>query len=162
MWVEKLQKFDWTQYPGRHPPCEDVSWKTEDSKWTRSEIVILLVRMWVENFAVLQCSEVSPSSSLWGCELKINGAKSVAGSNRHPPCEDVSWKAYKTQPRKAEAVILLVRMWVEKSVLLLHWWYPAVILLVRMWVEKVKRTAEIKYKESSSLWGCELKRKLGR
>ena len=59
----------------------------------------------------------SPSSSLWGCELK-NWRKWLHRTlHGHPPCEDVSWKDQPVIKRKAASVILLVRMWVEKKII---------------------------------------------
>ena len=67
-----------------------------------------------------------------------NGGKKNT-STCHPPCEDVSWKVVKTNAMLDVLVILLVRMWVEKSVI----------------------CQTMKIKSSSSLWGCELKRPVG-
>ena len=84
------------------------------------------------------------------------------------------WLSYSRRTQ----VILLVRMWVEKSgssCLILDASHPPcedvswkancssvssrelVILLVRMWVEKSLRTRGHVKNWSSSLWGCELK-----
>ena len=100
-----------------HPPCEDVSWKALDTKNpTVTTVVILLVRMWVENASRNEPQRVTrQSSSLWGCELK-NCEDDYEGSRqkRHPPCEDVSWKINGKGGCGKTTVILLVRMWVEK------------------------------------------------
>ena len=61
--------------------------------------------------------------------------RNVRKSYGHPPCEDVSWNFFWKGLFLYPFVILLVRMWVEISVLI-HYRWRAV---------------------SSSLWGCELK-----
>ena len=163
-----------------HPPCEDVSWKTRCLKlnlkmqvillvrmWVEKNpaeldyqdwVVILLVRMWVEKSLQSLGGKHPMSSSLWGCELKICPFAEFSKSLGHPPCEDVSWKAYILYQAFHKHVILLVRMWVEKSLSIwetiyrirhppcedVSWktliWLSRserkVILLVRMWVEK--------------------------
>ena len=114
MWVEKHTLFRLSPLSRRHPPCEDVSWKSRNS--TRSLV--------------------------W---------------SRHPPCEDVSWKEEAINILTEQIVILLVRMWVEKTAWCSYPTIRIVILLVRMWVEKVKQLASMSPSVSSSLWGCELK-----
>ena len=163
-----------------HPPCEDVSWKTYNTKNPTTVFVILLVRMWVEKFcqilwcfriyvillvrmwvekkALLDGYKTIESSSLWGCELKSKTCKSRIEWFSHPPCEDVSWKRNGNTDGVFQMVILLVRMWVEKPAA--PWYLTAVfvILLVRMWVEKLKSKVLVTASPwSSSLWGCELK-----
>ena len=71
MWVEKAYALLF--FPGSigHPPCEDVSWKSNGRSTDSLNSVILLVRMWVE---------------------KMAGWFLFPLSIRHPPCEDVSWK----------------------------------------------------------------------
>ena len=98
------------------------------------------------------------SSSLWGCELKSLSFQFHAYNQCHPPCEDVSWKLileFNIENNSSSSlwgcelknamisvelfvshVILLVRMWVEKSWGVTFKIYWNVILLVRMWVEK--------------------------
>ena len=167
----------------RHPPCEDVSWKTPTLLYRSASSVILLVRMWVERIRIWSVYVWSKSSSLWGCELKDFLRKKERGYRSHPPCEDVSWKNNIPNGKYEADVILLVRMWVERSEMCqmlkllkssslwgcelkedIPYSNPSldnVILLVRMWVE---RTHVIKRKNmpvSSSLWGCELKEKKG-
>ena len=123
-------------------------------------IVILLVRMWVEN---------SPES--WPHPR----------SPRHPPCEDVSWKDKRLSAEAVAKVILHVRMWVEKwicadlhpatvmsssmwgcelKIVTVRFWdmVENVILLVRMWVEKLLQLFSWYFCLSSSMWGCELKK----
>ena len=95
MWVERHYFLAEQRNNQRHPPCEDVSWKSNF------------------NFGIFN----------------------ILG---HPPCEDVSWKIIFSLPFFLMAVILLVRMWVERFLL------QAVQLLML----------------SSSLWGCELKGKI--
>ena len=78
------------------------------------------------------------SSSLWGCELKKQSCMAVKLTHSHPPCEDVSWKSvigldkkkFRSHPPCEDVswktceyykyflfwVILLVRMWVEKTI----------------------------------------------
>ena len=144
--------------PASHPPCEDVSWKGNGCcasgnvmvillvrMWVEKLIqaiglyrqgVILLVRMWVENHCTgwircityrhPPCEDVSWKGQKWCIRICEKG---------HPPCEDVSWKVSSVYPINSSNVILLVRMWVEKTL-----------------VNKNKNR-----KMSSSLWGCELK-----
>ena len=191
-----------TQRLNCHPPCEDVSWKIHKNiirkKWgvillvrmwvektpsstdNAQRVVILLVRMWVEKHTLFRLSPLSRRHP--PCEdvswKSRNSTRSLVWS-RHPPCEDVSWKEEAINILTEQIVILLVRMWVEKTawcsyptirivILLVRMWvektawcsYPTiriVILLVRMWVEKVKQLASMSPSVSSSLWGCELK-----
>ena len=169
---------------------------------TRSnKCVILLVRMWVErHIQEASCCSLS-SSSLWGCELKGKCDNYVVDpetvilwgcelknlhhvptctATSHPPCEDVSWKNDDIRILNQCFVILLVRMWVEKSICSsvisgrhchppcedVSWkntyWTDElkanVILLVRMWVEKLYGRSGTETLSSSSLWGCELKK----
>ena len=72
--------------------------------------------MWVEKTLPTSGIYTIQSSSLWGCELKI-----FADAGSISPL----------------SVILLVRMWVEKSRIWLMNITVVVILLVRMWVEKI-------------------------
>ena len=60
----------WSIPPHRHPPCEDVSWKTRYRLSANWRQVILLVRMWVEKAISQEVAQITSSSSLWGCELK--------------------------------------------------------------------------------------------
>ena len=103
----------------RHPPCEDVSWKIaidsellkhieSSSLWgcelkdasrynNRSfKCVILLVRMWVErlypSFYSFTRQIVILLVRMW-VERQISETIQKL-KNRHPPCEDVSWKAF--------------------------------------------------------------------
>ena len=62
----------WSIPPHRHPPCEDVSWKTRYRLSANWRQVILLVRMWVEKAISQEVAQITSSSSLWGCELKIH------------------------------------------------------------------------------------------
>ena len=122
--------------PG-HPPCEDVSWNNNSSKYVQisaghppcEDVSWNIQSTFIEGIHVA-------SSSLWGCELK---------------CCDVL-------PLSNRAiVILLVRMWVEIT-LQAEVKEPAqVILLVRMWVEILSVLCIMEIFPSSSLWGCELK-----
>ena len=75
-----------------HPPREDVSWNV--CIWIRllSDVVILLVRMWVEMNTI-------PGSPVWAgvillvrmwVEISRERLKN-SESKRHPPREDVSW-----------------------------------------------------------------------
>ena len=119
-----------------HPPCEDVSWKSNIARGSSDYLVILLVRMWVENTPPINV--MIPTLRHPPCEdvsWKDNIADIDGGWFGHPPCEDVSWKGY------ANDITL----------------YVYVILLVRMWVEKWKIMHQRLQKRSSSLWGCELK-----
>ena len=101
----------------RHPPCEDVSWKIPGIQQVLIDLVILLVRMWVEKLDLEAKEGGDRSSSMWGCELKSKwfrtfkvcrwlssmwGCELKKRSSprrsvkcRHPPCEDVSWKGSK-------------------------------------------------------------------
>ena len=119
-----------------HPPCEDVSWKVS---------MIFIV---ISFLCHPPCEDVSwkkktkenplpepPSSSLWGCELKNCSFLAIHTRWCHPPCEDVSWKL--------------------NALCCFH--LPCVILLVRMWVEKSFPYPFSRSSRSSSLWGCELK-----
>ena len=54
----------------RHPPCEDVSWKIPGIQQVLIDLVILLVRMWVEKLDLEAKEGGDRSSSMWGCELK--------------------------------------------------------------------------------------------
>ena len=114
--------------------------------------------MWVEKLANTTNTFCSGSSSLWGCELKSTNKFIYNNANRHPPCEDVSWKdllaytsfqvvshppcedvswkGYVIKQSNGKYVILLVRMWVEKIIFQRLFATKWVILLVRMWVEK--------------------------
>ena len=143
-----------------HPPCEDVSWKSNIARGSSDYLVILLVRMWVENTPPINV--MIPTLRHPPCEdvsWKDNIADIDGGWFGHPPCEDVSWKGYANDITLYVYVILLVRMWVEKDVSVntvmmkmssslwgceLKKWlddscslFPSVILLVRMWVEKL-------------------------
>ena len=145
----------------RHPPCEDVSWKSSDTGEKIETVVILLVRMWVENsiaaatvsvgFGHPPCEDVSwkgywkkyktaynTSSSLWGCELKNCKQNYGRGWQSHPPCEDVSWKHRKE--------IIYENYFCHPPCEDVSW----------------KDVSNSKYATavpSSSLWGCELKRR---
>ena len=120
----------------RHPPCEDVSWKSINCKIRHCFTVILLVRMWVENF----------------CSARIRHRHSVILLVRMW-VENLSWLT-SAQERQ---VILLVRMWVENSSATVAQSVENVILLVRMWVENSGTYVTNVSGSSSSLWGCELK-----
>ena len=100
-------------------------------------IVILLVRMWVEKLYCRSNGYNKGSSSLWGCELKTACSSRQWIPLRHPPCEDVSWKIAGELSDSLGKVILLVRMWVEKTKNIRQQYIAIVILLVRMWVEKL-------------------------
>ena len=97
------------------------------------------------------------SSSLWGCELKSNSSIINRFCQRHPPCEDVSWKITAIIFMILLPVILHVRMWVEKWCPCIRWKPLLVILHVRMWVEKTRKIRKGNRTMSSSMWGCELK-----
>ena len=143
-----------------HPPCEDVSWKSKHKTGTSGNVVILLVRMWVEKLTSSTKHSTNMSSSLWGCELKkvFRSERRYTGSvillvrmwveknfnnvkktflTGHPPCEDVSWKEKNIPIKSMNVVILLVRMWVEKTLIQITQFQYTVILLVRMWVENL-------------------------
>ena len=181
-WKSKIKLLYKCRYS--HPPCEDVSWKTSfvvyllqsdgsSSLWgcelkntqmlslpyaVKSSslwgcelksfcvkwimvryIVILLVRMWVEKIVSSCLHPVYTSSSLWGCELK-----SVR----------FHWLGF------AQHVILLVRMWVEKWSI----WNTYRQGLCHPPCEDVSWKGLLPKSfalsaSSSSMWGCELKRK---
>ena len=159
LWGCELKNYDWNKdlISDRHPPCEDVSWKDEftvgkvekvghppcedvswkiDGYWYElDEDVILLVRMWVEKLYCRSNGYNKGSSSLWGCELKTACSSRQWIPLRHPPCEDVSWKIAGELSDSLGKVILLVRMWVEKTKNIRQQYIAIVILLVRMWVE---------------------------
>ena len=61
----------------RHPPCEDVSWKIPGIQQVLIDLVILLVRMWVEKLDLEAKEGGDRSSSMWGCELKREWCKNV-------------------------------------------------------------------------------------
>ena len=120
-----------------HPPCEDVSWKSNIARGSSDYLVILLVRMWVENTPPINV--MIPTLRHPPCEdvsWKDNIADIDGGWFGHPPCEDVSWKVKDHASEITETVILLVRMWVEKLYGVARHYRTTVILLVRMWVEK--------------------------
>ena len=99
--------------------------------------VSLLVRLWVEIPSSLSFNVVSPSASLWGCELKsfilstnisATWSASLWGcelkwyvSSNHcnscggqPPCEAVSWNTKLVIASIIPVTVsLLVRLWVE-------------------------------------------------
>ena len=113
--------------------------------------------MWVEKLCKTILDHLIASSSLWGCELKKLGDDNSEEQKGHPPCEDVSWKYRKQMLPRKQWVILLVRMWVEKSPchspLLMH-------LSSSLWGCELKTfwlASETLIHTSSSLWGCELK-----
>ena len=125
----------------RHPPCEDVSWKMMKQWKGTWYLVILLVRMWVEN----QTANTATRESLG-----------------HPPCEDVSWKAMVKSylltnlPSSSLWGCELKSMFSFNKAMV-----NSVILLVRMWVEKSFTSCDKSSILSSSLWGCELKKRCG-
>ena len=164
------------------PPCEAVSWNaiiscnnkvdtssaslwgcelkylligSGGSRW----VVSLLVRLWVEiNNKINQelqmyrqppCEAVSwnmkswcslesrsQSASLWGCELKYIATR---------------WSVHDP------IVSLLVRLWVEISIVFFVPSGKVVSLLVRLWVEMMHLMCCRFITSSASLWGCELK-----
>ena len=77
-----------------HPPCEDVSWKVyrgnKKIQWIQSSSLWRCeLKGWTDTVHII-CHK---SSSLWGCELKDPvWGEQAAAADRHPPCEDVSWK----------------------------------------------------------------------
>ena len=105
--------------------------------YSRMHSVILLGRMWVEKTDISVEDGIVVSSSLGGCELKRHSERkeqqSIVSSSlggcelknkthalgnlvdSHPPWEDVSWKWYHPWLLLLGQVILLGRMWVEKS-----------------------------------------------
>ena len=98
--------------------------------------VILLVRMWVEKLFRYSITGTSPSSSLWGCELKNNAIMKAMKNGCHPPCEDVSWKIPVGQ---------MIAIGEASS---------------SLWGCELKNTHNYQnhlLPKSSSLWGCELK-----
>ena len=140
LWGCELKNCRWAFWFARksHPPCEDVSWKNkehpaavycdshppcEDVSW---------------KFLAVGISPVaSMSSSLWGCELKIQyvyHALFFVLSSSLWGCELKNFSTFLSVI--ATAVILLVRMWVENLI---------------PWIRKNCSWP------SSSLWGCELK-----
>ena len=179
MWVEIFLLCCICNIKTGHPPCEDVSWNTSLQSFAPVDLVILLVRMWVEILTFLTGSVRFSSSSLWGCELKyyknIGRGKWKTSSSlwgcelkyffyfpfniktSHPPCEDVSWNNSFNSELIPWFVILLVRMWVEIMKMGTEAQKLQVILLVRMWVEIFLLAHLCFLCMSSSLWGCELK-----
>ena len=127
--------------------------------YVREVIVILLVRMWVEKTNSVCPGIWVSSSSLWGCELKNLSPLHKAFFFRHPPCEDVSWKAELERKLTSErVVILLVRMWVEKTVTSD---IPNSSASSSLWGCELKKSCKPFVSSllmSSSLWGCELKK----
>ena len=141
-----------------HPPCEDVSWKKKTKEnplpeppssslwgcelksrgpsfWWSSPVSSSLWGCELKNMWMIRSCRVRLSSSLWGCELKNCSFLAIHTRWCHPPCEDVSWKL--------------------NALCCFH--LPCVILLVRMWVEKSFPYPFSRSSRSSSLWGCELK-----
>ena len=101
-----------------------------------ADYVILLVRMWVEMDIALNIEPLPVlSSSSWGCELKYDIYRPIARKYGHPPREDVSWNERFGAGSQNTGVILLVRMWVEIQHNGRMPRTVGVILLVRMWVE---------------------------
>ena len=76
-----------------HPPCEDVSWKPFDIYVWQLQIVILLVRMWVEKLLFL--TEFSAEHVILLVRMWVEKQACFQPSHsvhRHPPWEDESWK----------------------------------------------------------------------
>ena len=121
-------------------------------------IVILLVRMWVEISLLSDTRCLLPSSSSWGCELKCYLCAKEEGNwksssswgcelkwsrrgksqmlLRHPPREDVSWNEY------------------EKFKMLHE------VMSSSSWgceLKYLNGEANTELSASSSSWGCELK-----
>ena len=146
-----------------HPPCEDVSWKIIDPPEEDNDSVILLVRMWVEKHSFSGKQRRGWSSSLWGCELKNLWYKSRLKEVCHPPCEDVSWKAYEHSVRSAphghppcEDVSWKAK---EHNIDTHGASHPPCEDV--SWKNSGEQEQENK-NPSSSLWGCELKMSLKR
>ena len=138
LWGRELKDYSYriTKHINRRPPCEVVSWKTNNFscdafRWCRPpcEVVSwkklvtiqkietevdLLVRSWVERWTKIRVD--------W-----------------------ISW------------VDLLVRSWVERMITLYLKNRKIVDLLVRSWVERMKWQVKCCYHGSTSLWGRELK-----
>ena len=98
--------------------------------------VILLVRMWVENFWAVSFSPPTPVILLVRMWVEKQSGHLEALHSRHPPCEDVSWKvvlvylcyAIFSHPPCEDV------SWKIRSIK--YWQRCSVILHVRMWVEK--------------------------
>ena len=165
----------------RHPPCEDVSWKSN----------LVYIILWLQCHP--PCEDVS-----W----KIEPINKHTRPNSHPPCEDVSWKVVLRPHTPARSChppcedvswkLYMGKVMVDpetghppcedvswKNIWQQHCWWSwchppcedvswkvhlqptskttTVILLVRMWVENKISGYLIDPTGSSSLWGCELK-----
>ena len=135
-WKDYLSEI--VRYEMGHPPCEDVSWKI---------VAGLFATLYVQSSSMWGCELKkhskewticrTKSSSLWGCELKNRNADTYDRVGGHPPCEDVSWKllscfffSSNTRHPPCEDVSWKTE-WAFRSITF----------------------------TSSSLWGCELKRK---
>ena len=180
MWVEMQILCHDAGDAARHPPREDVSWNTSSIPLAYTDIVILLVRMWVEIASALPAvwlAVVILLVRMW-VEMLLY-TLGISQQSSHPPREDVSWNIAIYRWNITTKVILLVRMWVEilkmkeiyqnyPVILLVRMWveiliiityriHPLVILLVRMWVEIFGKVIYWLSESSSSSWGCELK-----
>ena len=86
-----------------HPPREDVSWNIYFETLLIWQIVILLVRMWVEISRVRnQQKQGVRHPPREDVSWNISSIADYLASFSHPPREDVSWNAY-TYAEEAEA-----------------------------------------------------------
>ena len=140
------------------PPCEAVSWNWtllntgEDvSGQPPCEAV-----SWNFNQTITATGRIR-SASLWGCELKCSRSRLHILHYSQPPCEAVSWNPFLGLNLTSAEVSLLVRLWVEMHMPLIHSSCNLVSLLVRLWVEMIPLLSHGRSGKSASLWGCELK-----
>ena len=142
----------------RQPPCEAVSWNALGNCQIYTDMVSLLVRLWVEIFLTGRIIEEHSSASLWGCELKYKCRCWHFADGGQPPCEAVSWNSVSAKhciPTFPSASLWGCELKC-KTVRTDVPWYT-VSLLVRLWVEIYNDSASDIRLKSASLWGCELK-----
>ena len=136
LWVEITSGTRPFQKQKRQPPCEAVSWNFNQTITATGRI---------------------RSASLWGCELKCSRSRLHILHYSQPPCEAVSWNPFLGLNLTSAEVSLLVRLWVEMHMPLIHSSCNLVSLLVRLWVEMIPLLSHGRSGKSASLWGCELK-----
>ena len=121
----------------RQPPCEAVSWNAScfcnsADAWSQPPCEAV---SWNDLEWVVPWWE-SSSASLWGCELKFDGSLDSA---------------------LATLVSLLVRLWVEMSMLIIYWLKLTSASLWGCELKFLRKKGGLQAEWSASLWGCELK-----
>ena len=71
MWIEISAGRSPRSISCRHPLYEDVNWNIAFMVHRFPSSVILYMRMWIEIFPMSRFSFPNASSSIWGCELKL-------------------------------------------------------------------------------------------